>query len=212
MYGTVGNHKPEWLFEEFCDIDIDKLRLEMETLHDHMPWFDFTEADDSDLEVGHAWREATTLRSEEKYKGATRGARARLRDMNWKYRKGSYHQELKEQYNTIGGVYTKVEPRSCYAWHTDKCIGFQIPVISNPDCFFMFKLDDNKSYHFHPEPGKAYLINNRVTHTFMNGGDLPRYYLLQIVNPKNLTDPEYLPYVQSSGWELEDYMLSREYT
>jgi len=209
-YGTLGNHKPEWLFEEFCDVDVDKLVDDLNTMDPHLPWFDFTEADDSDSEVALEWKESTDKRSKETYPGATRGCRARIRDIAWEHRIDTYYQEIKDKYKLIGGTYAKMEPRSSYAWHTDVCIGFQIPVISNDDCAFIFRLDDNKAYSFTPKPGKAYLVNNFVTHTFINGGDVDRYYLLQIINPKNLLDKEYKPYLKHSGFPYRDYLLSRD--
>ena len=210
-YGTIDGAKPGWLFEEFCDVDVERLRKDLETMYEHLPWFDFQDADDSDSEVALAWKESTDTRAEERYKGATRGKRARIRDTPWHHRVDSYYQEIKEQYKLIGGNYACMEARSCYAWHTDPALGFQIPVISNDDCSFIFRLDDNKSYSFTPKLGKAYLVNNMVRHTFINGGDVPRYNLLQILNPKALLDPEYRPFLRSSGFPYRDYILSKDY-
>lgn len=209
-YGTLGNHKPGWLFEEYCDIDVDRIMKDLETMDPHLPWVDWIEADDSDSEVATAWKESTDTRAQEKYPGSTRGKRARIRDMEWHNRVDSYYQEIKDEYKLVGGTYTMMSPRSSYGWHTDVCIGFQIPVISNDDCAFIFRLDDNKAYSFTPKPGKAYLVNNFVTHTFINGGDVDRYYLLQIINPKNLLDKEYKPYLRHSGFPYRDYLLSRD--
>ena len=209
-YGVIGNHKPGWLFEEFCDIDVDKLIQDLEVMDKNLPWKDFTVADDSDSEVALEWKKSTDSRDLLKYPGATRGKRARIRDMPWHERVDTYYQEIKDQYKLIGGTYAMMEPRSSYAWHTDVAMGFQIPVICNDDCSFIFKLDDNKSYAFTPKPGKAYLVNNMVRHTFINGGDVDRYCLLQIVNPKNLLDKEYKPYLVNSGYPYRDYILSRD--
>ena len=46
-YGTLGNHKPGWLFEEYCDIDVDRIMKDLETMDPHLPWVDWVEADDS---------------------------------------------------------------------------------------------------------------------------------------------------------------------
>ena len=210
-YGTINGKKPEWLFEEYCDIDVERLQKDLETMYEHLPWVDWRDADDSDSEVALAWKDSTDTRVDERYKGATRGKRARIREILWHHRVDSYYQEIKEQYKLIGGTYARMEPRSSYAWHTDKCIGFQIPVITNEHCSFIFELDDNVAYAFKPKPGKGYLVNNFVRHTFINGGDVPRYYLLQILNPKALLDPEYKPFVRSSGFPYREYILSRDY-
>ena len=211
-YGTINGVKVGWLFEEWCDLDVKQLQYDLDTMYENLPWFDFQDADDTDSEVALAWKDAAENRQEDRYKGATRGKRARLRDIPYHHRHGTYYQEVKEKYKLIGGTYARMEPRSCYNWHTDKAIGFQIPVITNDDCSFIFKMDDNRAWAFTPEPGKAYLVNNLVRHTFINGGDVPRYYLLQILNPNALRDPEYKPYLLSSGFPYRDYILSRDYT
>jgi hypothetical protein len=207
-YGTINGVKPRWLFEEFCDIDVERLQKDLETMYEHLPWFDFQDADDSDSEVALTWKESSDTRVEGRYKGATRGKKAKIRDTALEHRVDSYYREIHKQYKLIGGVYTRMEARSSYNWHTDKAIGFQIPVISNDDCSFIFKLDDNVAHAFTPKLGKAYLVNNLVRHTFINGGDVPRYYLLQILNPMALLDPEYRPFVRSSGFQYRDYLLS----
>jgi|TARA_R110000765_G_scaffold116169_1_gene209282 hypothetical protein len=209
--GTKGSHKPEWLFEEFCDVDVERLQKDLGEMDKHLPWFDFQDADDSDSEVALAWKESSDTRVDERYKGATRGKRARLRDTPYHLRADTYYQEIKEQYKLIGGTYARMEARSSYQWHTDKAIGFQIPVISNEHCSFIFKLDDNKSYAFTPKLGKAYLVNNLIEHTFINGGDIPRYYLLQIVNPPALLSPMYKKYARTSGFPYRDYILSKDF-
>ena len=210
-YGTINGAKPGWLFEEFCDIDVERLQIDLEAMYEHLPWVDWQDADDSNSEVALAWKDSTDTRVDERYKGATRGKRARLRETPWHHRVDYYYQELKEKIRFIGGTYARMEPRSSYAWHVDKCIGFQIPVVTNNDCSFIFELDDNVAYTFTPEPGKAYLVNNLVRHTFINGGDVPRYYLLQILDPNALRDPEYKPYLKTSGFKLKDYILSKDY-
>lgn len=205
-YGRLGNHKPEWLFEKIADIDIDLLKQELDGYHDQLPWFDFSEADDTDNAVAVAWKDASNALRQGAFLGATRGKRARLR-RNPKFYKG-YYKHIMEKHRLLGGVYALMEPRSSYAWHIDKCLGFQIPVTTNADCSFIFKLDDNKSYHFTPKPGEAYLVNNMVTHTFINGGSYDRYYLLCVVNFKNLHDSDYKPYLDTCGWDYSHYDLS----
>jgi len=210
--GTQGNHKPEWLFEEFCDIDVERMSREFKYMYEELPWLNWVDSDDSDSEVALAWKETTLMRDGQKrYPGATRGKRARLREAPWELIKDSYFQELKQQYRLIGGTYTMMDPRSSYGWHTDKCIGFQIPVINNDDCAFVFCLDGGRSYTFFPKPGKAYLVNNMIKHTFINGGDTDRYYCLQVINPKNLLDKDYRWYTKHSGFEYRDFVLSRDY-
>ena len=41
QYGTIDGVKPEWLFEEFCDLDVDQLKFDLDTMYDNLPWFAF---------------------------------------------------------------------------------------------------------------------------------------------------------------------------
>jgi len=210
-YGTINGVKPGWLYEEFCDIDVERLQKDLATMDEHLPWHDFQDADDSATEVAGALKEASDTRVEGCYKGATRGKKARIRDVAWEHRADSSYQEIRDKYKLMGGTYICMEARSCYNWHTDKTFAFQIPVISNDGCSLIFKLDDNVAHAFTPKLGKAYLINNMVRHTFINGGNIPRYHLLLLVRPKALLDPEYRPFLRSSGFPYRDYILSKDY-
>ena len=213
--GHVEGHVPQWLYEEVADdIDVDLLRKELWEHEPHLPWEDFTEAQDLDTEVATAWKDATESQSNKwskEYTGATRGRKAKLRDYDGKKYVEMYAYHIKKKYNLIGGTIAMQDPRTTYAWHTDKCMGFQVPIITNKDCAFIFRLGDN-TYSFTPKEGRAYLVNNFVPHTFMNGGAVDRYMLLHIINPPHLNNTRYNDYLETSGWTFDDYQLSREYS
>jgi len=45
-YGTINGIKVGWLFEEFCDLDVEQLQYDLDNMYDNLPWFDFQDADD----------------------------------------------------------------------------------------------------------------------------------------------------------------------
>ena len=103
--GHVEGHVPQWLYEEVAhDIDIDLLRKELWEHEPHLPWEDFTEAQDLDTEVATAWKDATESQSNKwskEYTGATRGRKAKLRDYDGKKYVEMYAYHIKKKYNLI---------------------------------------------------------------------------------------------------------------
>jgi hypothetical protein len=71
-----------------------------------------------------------------------------------------------------------VNSKSCYSLHSDKTPRIHIPLITNPECYFLFKTG---SLH-HLTVGSVYWVDTRLTHTFLNCSDHPRLHLVGIVD------------------------------
>jgi len=56
-------------------------------------------------------------------------------------------------------------PKSCYSMHKDTHKRIHIPLITNDQCFFIFKIGLVR----HIPIGHAYLINSTLQHTAING-------------------------------------------
>lgn len=67
-------------------------------------------------------------------------------------------------------VYTK----SCYSMHRDETPRIQIPLITNPDCYFVFKI----SPPVHLAEGNVYFVDTRNYHTFINCSEHNRLHLV----------------------------------
>jgi hypothetical protein len=67
-----------------------------------------------------------------------------------------------------------VMPFTCYSIHKDVGPRFHIPLITNPDCYFVFK----ESGLTHLSAGKIYWTDTRKLHTFINCSKEPRLHIV----------------------------------
>jgi len=70
-----------------------------------------------------------------------------------------------------------VNPYSCYSMHQDQTPRLHIPLITNPDCYFVFK---------HTKPvnlkiGTVYKVETRTQHTFINCSEFPRLHFVGVL-------------------------------
>ena len=70
-----------------------------------------------------------------------------------------------------------VGPYACYSMHQDTTPRIHIPLITNPECYFVFKDGDIE----HMPLGNVYWANTTRYHTFMNCSDQHRLHLVGIV-------------------------------
>jgi len=70
-----------------------------------------------------------------------------------------------------------VYPWACYSMHRDTTPRIHIPLITNTECYFVFK-DDGVS---HMPAGGAYWVDTRKRHTFMNCSEQLRLHLVGVV-------------------------------
>jgi hypothetical protein len=71
-----------------------------------------------------------------------------------------------------------VNPMSCYSMHKDTTPRIHIPMITNPECYFVFK----KGIIQHMPIGSVYWTNTVEAHTFMNCSNSPRLHLIGVVD------------------------------
>lgn len=68
-------------------------------------------------------------------------------------------------------------PWSCYTFHRDDSPRIHIPLITNPNAYFLFKIGLVK----HLAAGQVYWVNTREEHSAMNGSDEPRLHIVGCV-------------------------------
>ena len=71
-----------------------------------------------------------------------------------------------------------VGPYACYSMHKDPNQRIHVPLITNSECYFLFKYGTPT----HLKLGKVYLTDTRTEHTFVNCSDSPRLHLVGAVN------------------------------
>lgn len=78
--------------------------------------------------------------------------------------KNTIFEEIINNNNLIRTRFMWAKPFSCYTMHKDVSPRFHIPIITNPDAYFVFKEEGIT----HLPAGHAYWIDTRKHHTVMN--------------------------------------------
>jgi hypothetical protein len=107
----------------------------------------------------------------------TKGSKLSYINLN-PFFKDTIFEELINQYKLIRTRLMIVGPYACYSMHTDTTPRIHIPLITNPDCYFVFK----KGIVQHLPVGLVYWADTTQSHTFINCSDRPRLHLVGIVN------------------------------
>jgi Aspartyl/Asparaginyl beta-hydroxylase len=88
--------------------------------------------------------------------------------------KGTVFESIIEHYNLTRTRFMWIKPYCCYSMHRDLSPRFHIPLITNPDCYFVFKEEGLT----HMEIGHAYWVDTTKEHSFMNCSKEWRLHLL----------------------------------
>lgn len=70
-----------------------------------------------------------------------------------------------------------VNPKSCYSLHQDETPRLHIPLITNPECYFLFY----PGILCHLPINSVWWVNTKLKHTFLNCSEEPRLHLVGIV-------------------------------
>lgn len=92
--------------------------------------------------------------------------------------KDTIFEELITQYKLKRTRLMWVSPMTCYSMHKDSTPRIHIPMITNPECYFVFK----QGIIQHMPVGSVYWTNTVNLHTFMNCSDKPRLHLIGAVS------------------------------
>jgi hypothetical protein len=91
--------------------------------------------------------------------------------------KDTIFEELIIKYNLYRTRLMWVKPYACYSMHKDNSPRIHIPLITNPDCYFVFR--NNTVVNL--TQGHVWWVDTRMTHTFMNCSESPRLHLVGVV-------------------------------
>lgn len=70
-----------------------------------------------------------------------------------------------------------IDAYTCYSMHKDETPRIHIPLITNPQCFFVFR----SGIIQHLPVGKVYWVDTRQKHTFINCSEFSRLHLVGVV-------------------------------
>jgi hypothetical protein len=108
--------------------------------------------------------------------GKSQGNETQYTEIN-PFFKDTIFETVIEKYNLKRTRLMWVNPKSCYSLHADKTPRIHIPLITNPECYFLFK---SGSLH-HLATGSVWWVNTQLVHTFLNCSDHPRLHLVGVV-------------------------------
>lgn len=91
--------------------------------------------------------------------------------------KDTVFEEMINKYNLIRTRLMWVSPMTCYSMHKDSTPRIHIPIITNPECYFVFKAGIIQ----HMPAGFVYWTNTVNLHTFMNCSTNSRLHLIGVV-------------------------------
>jgi hypothetical protein len=90
--------------------------------------------------------------------------------------KETIFEEIINKYDMVRTRLIWVKPFSCYSFHKDTSPRLHLPLITNPQCFFVFK--DIPVYHM--SAGNLYWSDTTKPHTFINCSNQPRLHLISL--------------------------------
>lgn len=71
------------------------------------------------------------------------------------------------------------KPKFVYSIHKDYSPRLHLPIVTNPQCFFVFK--DPAEFIHMPADGRTYFTNTKKQHTFMNGSTHDRLHIVMVI-------------------------------
>jgi len=120
------------------------------------------------LDVEDPWNSAV---------GKSRGNEISYTNLN-AFFAGTVFEQLINQYQLKRTRLIWLSPMSCYSMHRDTTPRIHIPLITNPECYFIFK----RGIIQHMPAGSVYRANTTRVHSFMNCSNYERLHLVGVIN------------------------------
>ena len=92
--------------------------------------------------------------------------------------KDAIFEEIINKYNLLRTRLMWVGPYACYSMHKDRTPRIHIPLITNPECYFVFQNGELSNL----TTNNVWWVNTRFPHTFMNCSDQHRLHLVGVVD------------------------------
>lgn len=108
--------------------------------------------------------------------GKSKGQETLYAEIN-PYFKDTAFDNLIKKYKLFRTRLMWVGPYACYSMHKDTTSRFHLPLITNPECYFVFR----KGLIKHLSVGHCYHVDTKQYHTFMNCSDQHRLHLVGII-------------------------------
>ena len=93
--------------------------------------------------------------------------------------KDTVFEELIVEYKLFKTRLMWLNPYACYSMHKDESPRIHIPLVTNPQCYFVFKAIPP----IHLELNSVFWTDTTRGHSFMNCSEMPRLHLVGAVQP-----------------------------
>jgi hypothetical protein len=91
--------------------------------------------------------------------------------------KDTIFEEIINKYNLLRTRLMWVGPYACYSMHRDETPRIHVPLITNPECYFVFHAGELSNL----TTNNVWWVDTRLRHTFMNCSDQHRLHLVGVV-------------------------------
>jgi hypothetical protein len=91
--------------------------------------------------------------------------------------KNTIFEELIDKYKLLRTRLMWVGPYACYSIHKDDTSRIHIPLITNPECYFLFRTGQLTNL----KKGYVWKVDTTKSHTFINCSDQHRLHLVGVV-------------------------------
>ena len=151
-------------------VNIDEILTEYTKLENDIKWTEYGNKRQAGLQYKDNedhWTDAT---------GKSKGQELTYTNLN-PFFKDTIFETIINKYKLVRTRLMWINPMVCYSMHRDSTPRIHIPIITNPECYFVFKQGIIK----HLSCGVVYWTNTVEYHTFMNCSDMPRLHLVGAV-------------------------------
>jgi hypothetical protein len=151
-------------------IDIEPILNSFLELDKDIIWTNYTQGKQTGLQykIGEdPWTSAV---------GKSQGKELEYTELN-PFFKDTIFETIINKYNLKRTRLMWVNKKSCYSIHADETPRVHIPLITNPECYFLFK----PGFIVHLNINSVWWVNTKLQHTFLNCSDLTRLHLVGVV-------------------------------
>jgi hypothetical protein len=156
------------------DIDIDTVVKQYLMIEGQIQWVDMP-----------PWRKQASLQYAEESENLWAGGTGKLSGTEHQYKnlnpllQGTIFEDIINEYKLVRTRFMWVNGMSCYSIHRDFSPRIHVPIITNPECYFVIK-QGSEGLIEHLPAGKVYWTDTRKRHTFMNCSLEPRLHLIGV--------------------------------
>lgn len=151
-------------------IDVSPILINFEKINKEIVWYESNQGKQTGLQYKlgeNPWTSAV---------GKSQGEELQYTELN-PFFKDTIFETIINRYKLKRTRLMWVYPKSCYSFHKDETPRLHIPLITNPECYFLFK----PGFLYHLSIGNVWWVNTKLKHTFLNCSEEPRLHLVGIV-------------------------------